>query len=166
VIFRREVVPVRPKNQKYALQSAINKLLEEKNAVDNGGVYVKTVLEAFDEIQSLITKGVRFDRICEAFKASGLLPENAGVHSFRQAFRRERKKRRENSSSSQKMDSGKAVPALEALPKPAADKSPGVEAAKNETRETEKERLKKMLGVEVDTGLGTIVKHADGTFEY
>ena len=78
-----------------ALKSALDRLLAEEGetASEDMYCYAKTVITSFEEIQLLRLKGVRFDKICKLFEESGLLPENANIHSLRQAFAREKARR-------------------------------------------------------------------------
>ena len=84
-----------PQTRKEAFKSAVDRFLAEEDATvcTDMYCYAKTVVASFEEIQSLRARGIRFDKICELLETSGLLPENANVHSFRQAFAREKTRR-------------------------------------------------------------------------
>ena len=88
-------MPMTPFNRKEAFKSAVDRLIaeEDETVCTDMYCYAKTVVASFEEIQSLRTKGVRFDKICKLFETTGLLPENANIHSLRQAFAREKAKR-------------------------------------------------------------------------
>jgi hypothetical protein len=120
----------------------------------------------FETIRAMRRKGYSFVQICRAFEKENVLPKNSSPRFFRQAFHRERKRREAEESLSEiaknadvapvKADSARPIPPAK-TPEPAKP-APAGEAA-------EKERLRKMNSVTVNTGLGKIVKHPDGTFD-
>jgi hypothetical protein len=125
--------------------------------------YSLVVKSGYEEIHGLREDGYSYDLICEVFAQNGLLSERANPKALCNAFLRE-KKRREKKGVQEPGAAGKnALPAARAnLPTqaPAPEKqNPGDEAA-------EKERIRKLTGNVVDTGLGKIIKHSDGSFEY
>jgi hypothetical protein len=129
-----------------------------------GRIYSSAAGEFFGKIKALRGKGFSFVQICGAFEKAGALPRGSNPYSFRQAFLRELSKR------------GKAEELLKEVKnacepsasKPARMGEPGKPgenglAAKTESGE---EKIRRLTGTVVDTGLGKIVKHADGSFEY
>ena len=183
-----------PQDRKSSLKSAIDRLLAEEDAAGSTDMYcyAKTVVTSFEEIQSLRTKGMRFDKICKLFETTGFLPENANVHSFRQAFLRESARRNRTNELLRELKDGiarekqgkKPIPAKTQIPSggnPAGGvnkKEPNTPPLINQggkrqeaevarsREETEEERIKKMMSVTVNTGTGIIVKHPDGSFDY
>jgi hypothetical protein len=154
------------KNRAEAITEAVNRLIEGENEI--GGArparYARTVYLAFEEIGRLLEMRVRLTEICESFESSGLLPENANAHSFRDAYRREKARR----------DKTRARPAKPLLraDKPGADAEAqpagSLEGAeqKSSDADEEKERLKNIIGTVVDTGNGVIRKLPNGTFDF
>jgi len=106
---RKEGEAVELKKRREAIEEAVKRLLDEENAVNSADphCYSKTAAFAFEEIQSILDEGVRFEKILNSFVISGMLPEGANLHSFRQAFWREKKRRRETDESTK----GTVVPA-------------------------------------------------------
>jgi hypothetical protein len=143
------------KSRAEAVDEAVARLLDEENTIGGDGAnsYSRTVFSAFEKIRALREKRVSFERICRSFETSGMLPENANLHSFRQAYLRERARRSKAGSDAAKK--APLSPARPAMP----DNAAGAENA-------EKERARKLAGTVVNTGTGKIIKHADGSFEY
>jgi hypothetical protein len=154
-----------------AIEEAVNRLLEEADAPDPAAprCYSRAASSAFEKIASLREKGIGYVRICKAFESSGLLPENADPHSLGQAFRREKTRRGKIAAKtppSERSDRD-TVKKADALPWK-ADKTiekTVPEAAKVGNDATEKEWIRKLTGTTVDTGLGKIIKHSDGSFD-
>jgi hypothetical protein len=136
--------------------------------------YSKMMREHFAKVGKLHERGFSFVQICAACEKSGLLPKNANPHCFRQAFRREhaKLKRREElielfrgndtdaeeNSGQDKTGKPANVTKGATKPEPAISDPDGEAAAK--------ERVRKITGTVVDTGLGKIINHTDGSFEY
>jgi hypothetical protein len=129
-----------------------------------GNVSYSLVVKAgYEEIRGLREDGYSYDLIREAFAQNGILPEHANPKALCNAFLREKKRREKRGVQKHytvKMTTTTGgdmnLPLTEA---PAQEKQNlGDEAA-------EKERIRKMTSITVDTGLGTIVKHSDGTFD-
>jgi hypothetical protein len=149
------VTPMALRNRTDVVDEAVTRLLDEENAIDSADVksYSRTVFLAFEKIRLLREKRISFVRICKSFEVSGMLPENASPHNFRQAYLREKARRIKTSGDA----------ANTARKTPAPPSNPG---KPDGAREPEKERTRKVSGTIVDTGLGKIIKHADGSFEY
>jgi hypothetical protein len=143
------------KNRTDAVDEAVTRLLDEENSIDSADVksYSRTVFLAFEKIRSLREKRISFVRICKSFEVSGMLPENASPHNFRQAYLREKARRIKTNSD--------AANTARKIPEP-----PLNPAKPGGAPEPEKEKNRKVSGTLVDTGLGKIIKHADGSFEY
>jgi hypothetical protein len=146
------------------LEEAVQKLMADESTVSSIEPYryAKTIFAAFDKIQALRKKGIRRIKICKAFEESGLLPQNANSRCFCQAFRREKARRGKSSGSSvtqaEKPERDEAINAVEKM-------NPEQAAAKLDAT-SRKERTKQLTGTVVDSGLGKIIKHSDGSFEY
>jgi hypothetical protein len=115
-------------------------------------------------------KGFSFVQICKAYEKSGILPENSRVGSFRQAFQREnirwlKERELKKLVVDGKDGDGKEQKTAVAAGEDKSGKETNVESADAE-REREKERIRRLTGTVVDTGLGKIIKHTDGSFEY
>jgi hypothetical protein len=143
------------KNCTDAVDEAVMRLLDEENAIDSADLksYSRTVFLAFEKIRSLREKRISFVRICKSFEVSGMLPENAKPHNFRQAYLREKARRIKTNNDAANI----------ARKFPAPSQNPGKPGG---APELEKEKNRKVSGMLVDTGLGKIIKHADGSFEY
>jgi hypothetical protein len=128
--------------------------------------YSLVVKAGYEEIRGLREDGYSFDLVCETLTKYGILPEYANPKALCTAFLRE-KKRREKRDAQKRDGTKKTVTPVTGLNLPVKPLTKAPEAAKtnldNET--AEKERIRKMTGVTVNTGLGTIVKHSDGTFD-
>lgn len=161
------------KNFGGVLEEAVQKLLEMESTANSAEPYryAKTVFAAFERIQALREKGIRLIKICKAFEESGLLPQNANPRCFCQAFRREKARRGKNVNSStaqiDKTEHGKTeygkVKNTDDKVNPEQTATRLDETARKESR---KERIKELTGTVVDSGLGKIIKHTDGSFEY
>jgi hypothetical protein len=153
--------------RKEAAERAVNGLLGEETAICGADPYCysMTASDAFEEIALLRGKGMRFEKICVAFAKEGLLPNDAKPHSLSQAFLRE-KKRREKTARTEaagtvgKSSAAETNRAAKFPPKTVRTASDsGGDAA-------EKEWIRKQTSATVDTGLGKITKHSDGSFSY
>jgi hypothetical protein len=158
------------KKRSEAIEEAVNRLLEEDDTNDptDPHCYSRAIFSAFEKIASLREKGVEYARICKSFETAGLLPENANLHSFGQAFRREKARRDKYAKSTktpipEKSDRGTAKNTADSPLK--AHKS-AEEATKAGDEAADKEWIRKLTGTTVDTGLGKIIKHSDGSFEF
>jgi hypothetical protein len=153
--------------RKEAVERAVNGLLDEEAAICGADPYCysMTASAAFEKIALLRGKGMRFEKICAAFAKEGLLPNGAKPHSMSQAFLRE-KRRREKTALTETTGTARKSSVTETnriakfpqKPVPAAPNF-GDEAA-------EKEWIRKQTSVTVDTGLGRIIKHSDGSFSF
>ena len=129
--------------------------------------YSEVVHAAFGRIRTMKGKGFSFAQICGAYEKAGLLPGNARVGSFRQAFRSERARRMKDGELKKLIQNGDN---MEENTTTTADVGKAVQHTDCRTdkpdQESEKEKMRRITGTEVDTGLGKIIKHADGSFEY
>lgn len=157
------------KTGKEAIQEAVERLLTEEDVTDNnaGYRYAKAVLFAYDEIRMLLGRGIKFVKICKSFEASGLLPENANAHSFREAFHRECRRRgekysrteskREKALGEKKIVANRSIHQTNPPTKSEPEKTDGDSA---------KDLARKMGAVTVETGSGKITKYPDGGFDF
>jgi hypothetical protein len=154
-------------DRKEAIKYAVNKLLDEEMAVAGCNPYCYSAVAsvAFEEIILLRKEGIRFEKICECFVNAGLLPTNARARSLSHAFLREKKKR---GTSTLEVNDNSTKKAAAPIIKPPTSTFPKPELAKPQPDDetSEKERIRKMMGVTVNTGLGKIVKHSDGGFDF
>ena len=155
------------KTGKEAIQEAVERLLAEEDVMDNDAVYryAKAVLLAYDEIRMLLGRGVKFVRICKFFEASGLLPENANAHSFREAFHRECKRRGEKYSRTMPSRE-RAHGEKKAIVNRAQVNQPTKSAPERNNADSAKDLARKMGAVTVETGSGKIIKYPDGGFDF
>jgi hypothetical protein len=137
-----------------------------------GRIYSGAAREFFGKIKALRGKGFSFVQICGAFEKAGALPRDSNPYNFRQAFLRELSKRGraeellEEVKNACEPVTGPSVPiSISAPVRTNEPVKPGknVPAAKTESEE---EKARRLTGTVVDTGLGKIVKHSDGSFEY
>jgi len=140
-------------------------------------VFSSLIPAAFEKITLLRDKGFSFVQICDAFVEAGFLPKNTNPKYFTQAFRREKERQKKMDKLLGMVKSGGKPPKKEeeliASPTKKANsaatnsnkvaQNKGGEAEKTDQ---EKERVRKMTGTVVDTGLGKIIKHTDGSFEF
>jgi hypothetical protein len=137
-----------------------------------GRIYSRAAREFFGKIRALRGKGFSFVQICGAFEKAGALPRDSNPYSFRQAFLRELSKRGRAEELLEEVKN-----ACEPVTGPSAPISANAPARTNEPvkpgknapaakMESEEEKARRLTGTVVDTGLGKIVKHSDGSFEY
>jgi hypothetical protein len=124
-----------------------------------------TASAAFEEIALLRGKGMRFEKICVAFAKEGLLPNDAKPHSLSQAFLRE-KKRREKMARTGGAGTARKSSAAETNRAAKFPKEPVPAVSDSGGGAAEKEWIRKQASTTVDTGLGKIIKHSDGSFSY
>ena len=139
-------------NRAEAAEEAVARLMDEENAIGSPGSdsYSRTVFLAFEKIRSLRERRISFARICRSFEISGMLPENANPHSFRQAYARERARRNKSGG-----DTAKKTPA--ALMRPAMPDS---------AQDMGKDNARKLTGTAAKAKFGNVTKNTDGSFEY
>jgi hypothetical protein len=162
VRVNREALKVETGNKMEAIENAVGSLLDEEARIGAMGLYCYATLVsvAFEKISLLRQKGIRYDKIRESFTRHGLLPANAKTHSLSQAFLREKRRRERHCPKPDFELPGDQTKAGESL----KGVSETVHTKPNDDAK-EHERIRKMTGVTVDTGLGQIVKHSDGTFD-
>jgi hypothetical protein len=154
----------------------VNERIEQaiKNEMPSGEkegyVYSDTARRFFPKIKSLRRRGFSFIQICRAYEKIGQLPKHSNPYSFRQAFLRELRRRDRNEELLRELRDGGCEVKKETPMSPllvVADAvNNGAEKADIVSEQAEKERIRKLTGIEVDTGLGKIIKHSDGSFEY
>lgn len=133
--------------------------------------YSTVMKKVFPKVEHFHRKGFSFVQICAACEKSGLLPAHSNPSCFRQAFRRERSRlERENAmaeafKNDREPEEKQMLSSTNVKEKPSV-KSPEREKTASDEETERRERIRKMTSVEVDTGLGKIVKHADGSFEF
>jgi hypothetical protein len=126
--------------------------------------YARIARAAFEDIRALTASGFSYVAICKAFETNGLLPEGAAPYSLSRAVRREgirRQKRIEpakverlEQNMEKKLDVVKTSTTVMSAQKP---ESGGT---------TPDEKTAKMAETKVNTGLGKLTKHADGSFDF
>jgi hypothetical protein len=137
-----------------------------------GRVYSGAAREFFGKIKALRGRGFSFVQICGAFEKAGILPRDSNPYSFRQAFLRElsRRVRAEELIEEVKnaRESAAEPPTPTSANAPARTDEPGKpdKNASAVNTESDEEKVRRLTGTVVDTGLGKIVKHSDGSFEY
>ena len=157
------------KTRKEAINEAVNLLLaEEESMTEDIGPYryARTVLQAFEEIRMLLGRGISFVRICRSFETTGILPENANVHSFREAFHRECKRRGEKYARTKPNEKKLAAEKKSAPNKALHTIAPPKPEPEKTSIESKEDRIRRMSGVKVDTGSSIITKYPDGSFDY
>jgi hypothetical protein len=130
-------------------------------------IYSKVVHTAFGRIRTMKGKGFSFAQICGAYEKAGLLPGNARAGSFRQAFQRECARRMKEDELKKLVKDGDGTETDTAT---AANVDKAIQSTNDRAdkpdQESEKEKIRRITGTAVNTGLGKIIKHADGSFEY
>jgi hypothetical protein len=132
--------------------------------------YAIVVKVGYEEIQKLRDDGYSYDIICKILSENGTLDAVANPKNFCTAFLRETKRRL---SRIQRNNSNGGTNRVNAP----AEKTDSIaensnKAAQNNERgevkktEREKEQIRAKTGTVVDTGLGRIIKHPDGSFDY
>lgn len=130
-------------------------------------IYAARAREYCQEIQRMRNDGFSYLQICRAFEEERLLPENSKADSFRQACRRafiKQGKRKDLAVARKEAPAPVTGKASEGPPK----KGEASHEASTQTAEAlERERRKKLgLDKPIFTGTGTIIKHADGSFDF
>lgn len=157
------------KTGKEAIREAVERLLAEEDVIDNnaGYRYAKAALLAYDEIRMLLGRGIKFVKICKSFEVSGLLPENANAHSFREAFHRECRRRGEKYSRTvSKREKALGEKKTVANRTPHQVNQPTKSVPEKSDVDSAKEEARKMGAVTVETGSGKITKYSDGGFDF
>jgi hypothetical protein len=129
--------------------------------------YSLIVKTGYDEILKLREEGYSYNVICEVFAENGLLPNGANPKTFCSAFLREMKRRekRQKIGAPQNPDTEKTV-SVASVKTDKAIKKVAQEMEAPEEAAVEKEWIRKLDGIEVDTGRGKITKHSDGSFDF
>ena len=131
--------------------------------------YAVVVKVGYEEIQKLRNDGYSYDIICRTLSENGALDVDASPKNLCTAFLRETKRRllRTQVNASYREVDRISVPTektslVTAKPNNATQNNGG------ETGKTDQEKEKKLkiTGTVVNTGLGTIIKNPDGSFEY
>jgi len=148
-----------------ALRRSIDSVREAPAVRRRGDVsYALVVKVGYEEIQKLRSDGYSYDVICETLSRNGVLDTGASPKNLCSAFLRETKRRLKrqqtpghNIDASMKTDAGTT---------PVAPDTNGVRTGeKVAEKESEKARIRRLTGTIVNTGLGEIVKHTDGSFD-
>jgi hypothetical protein len=129
--------------------------------------YARIVRVAFEDICELMTEGFSCVTICKAFEANGLLPEGSKPYSLSRAVRREkvRRQKRAVSTGSEQVirDTAKSA---ENVKTDSSDKGAvRIEPEKSKLSDNA-EKIRKEDSFSVDTGLGKLTKHSDGSFDF
>jgi len=138
------------------------------------GVYSKLMRESFESVRKLRAERFKFSDICRAYVKTGVLPTDAEPSSFRKAFRNEAKRRARDIELEKRVTDNRATP-------PGHD-AKGVGKTKNtsdirissadtsglseNTSVSITERAMKNTATKVNMGGTTIIKYADGSFDY
>jgi DNA-binding transcriptional MerR regulator len=158
-----------------ALERAENILNQETpHNAREGYIYSELARAAFGKIKLFRSKGFSYAQICAALEKAGMLPKNSNPYSLRQAFKREQRRLKREEELMELLKGNKSAE-VEAMPAQ-AEKSASVvhqkapkfetEASKPDDKVAERERIKKMTGVPVNTGTSTIIKYTDGSFDF
>jgi hypothetical protein len=130
-------------------------------------IYSKVVQAAFGRIRAMKGKGFSFAQICDAYEKAGLLPGDARAGSFRQAFQRECARRMKEDELKKLVKDGDGTEPDTAAAATVDKAIPNTDDRVDKPdQESEKEKIRRITGTAVNTGLGKIIKHADGSFEY
>jgi hypothetical protein len=173
--FLREVMNLCRENTVETIRQALDWI--RANAAPgrrrSGSSYARIARSAFEDIRGLTAEGFSYAAICEAFEANGLLPEGSKPYSLSRAMRREgmRRQRRAGLVETERLvgktageKSGSAAPnPTKAEPVKrdfGAPRAPSMENEKAEKWE------KALAGSAVETGLGKLTKHSDGSFDF
>jgi hypothetical protein len=134
--------------------------------------YSDAVRRFFAKIKALRSRGFSFVQICKAYEKIGQLPRHSNPYSFRQAFLRESSRRTQDE---ELLKAVKDIPhelGKETLPPPTSA-TPVAKAEKNNAEEAGindelagKKWIENMTSSTVNTGLGKLTKHANGSFDF
>jgi DNA-binding transcriptional MerR regulator len=167
-----------PEDYNAAMDTAENILNEEAPLTrKESRAYSKALRSVLARVEKLRSKGFSFVQICAACEKSGILPKNANPYCFRQAFRRERARLLAETELAKLLADGSGTEEKAAVPSPKANTPDSMPAAKTtgaqsnrarapDKEAAEKEWIRKQTSVTVDTGLGKIIKHSDGSFSF
>ncbi|GHS85510.1 hypothetical protein AGMMS49957_01680 [Synergistales bacterium] len=156
--------------------------------------YSRLMHSLFEKIESLHSKGFCFTQICNAFEKSGILPEHSNPYCFRQAFYRERIRRAKeeelmcaledesnDESKDERTTSGKEAIRVSDMAKAktisqtSVTQTPTIIALKaakvlitqdDDEDAARKARVRRLTDTRMNTGLGIITKHSDGSFDF
>jgi hypothetical protein len=154
--------------------SIVDEVLKTERPGRSGAKYIfaGTVYRYFNEIQFLLAGRFTLVTICKVLERRGDLPENCDPCSFRKAYRRELS-RRESAAKFQdgvkrgqkeNADDAKSGKTIEPLQRPS--ESAPLDTRESSDEEYEKERIKELTSILVDTGTGVIRKFSNGSFEF
>jgi DNA-binding transcriptional MerR regulator len=165
--FWKEVAFVKPDDEREKIKRLALRVRETETPGRQGAAfcYSKAAYAAFSEITALREEGFSMATIHKVMESDGLLPKNSSPYSFRRAFRRESARRERAAKAPREehphSDTGKREAVTSATKPAAAD-----EGKILDEEGAERERIRKMTSVTVKTANGTIVKHADGSFDF
>jgi hypothetical protein len=127
--------------------------------------YALVVKAGYEEILKLREDDYSYDVICEVFAENGLFPNGANPKTFRSAFIRETNRREKKLKTAIPKNTGVVQKA--AAPAVKTDKpANGIAPKPKDNEASEKEWILKQTSTVVNTGLGKIIKHSDGSFDY
>jgi hypothetical protein len=151
-----------PKDFEEALARA-GELLEQEPPLNRNinRTYSQTVRSAFESVKKARADGFSFTQICGAFVKAGILPGQVRPHSFRQAFYREAKRRDREKELLRRIKGDAGASEKEVMPEPAKN-----EPAKRNSAAGLTERMKALTSYKEEMGLGTLIKHSDGSFDF
>jgi len=131
--------------------------------------YAIVVKVGYEEIRKLRNDGYSYDIICKMLSENGALDYNASPKNLCTAFLRETKRRfsRVQESSSNRDAStvniqAKKTDSVTGIPNKAIQNNIG----ETKITERESEQIRTATSTVVNTGLGEIIKHSDGSFDY
>lgn len=127
--------------------------------------YALVVKTGYDEILRLREDGYSYDIICEVFAENGLFPNGANPKSLRSAFFRETNRREKKLKAEITKNQGTAQKAAASAIKTDSPAN-GIVVKPRDKEATEKEWFRQQTSAVVDTGLGKIIKHSNGSFDY
>jgi hypothetical protein len=144
---------------------------EESPKRREGYVYSGATRRFFGKIKALRGRGYSFVQICRAYEKIGQLPKHSNPNVFRQAFLREAERRKREGEILKELkdgDGAEKTKTRETSPPVTPEDAEKKNLAKEDTGDEgeDSDRIRKMTGKVVETGLGKIIKYADGSFDY
>jgi hypothetical protein len=157
VRVKAEVRYMEPKDFEEAVSRAEELLRRETpNSGNIDRTYSKTMRVMFANVEKARADGFSFTQIREAFMEAWLLPRQAHSHSFRQAFYREAKRRDREKELLRRIKGDAGTSKKETIPEPLkANPADGLA-----------ERIKSQTSSRKETGLGTLIRYSDGSFDF
>jgi len=125
--------------------------------------YALVVKVGYEEIQKLRNDGYSYDIICETLSENGVLDVGASPKNLCSAFLRETKRRLIRQQASGRNIDASTKTNVETEPLTSGANSPNSDG---KATEKEREKVRRLTDTTVDTGLGKIIKHTDGSFDF